>query len=70
MLYHIDCSIIIIMHVYYCLYSTRITPITLVTLVQFVNFSMKKNVLSKPKLRHFNSYKTTFGAENYVCKYF
>ena len=29
-----------------------------------------KNVLSKPKLRHFKSYKTTFDAENYVCKYF
>ena len=24
----------------------------------------KKNVLSKPKLRHFKSYKTTFNAEN------
>ena len=31
---------------------------------------MEKNVLSKPKLRHFKSYKTTFDAENYVCKYF
>ena len=31
---------------------------------------MKKTVLSKPKLRHFKLYKTTFDAENYVCKYF
>ena len=31
---------------------------------------MEKKVLSKPKLRHFKSYKTTFDAENYICKYF
>ena len=31
---------------------------------------MKKNVLSKPKLRHFKLYKTKFDAKNYVCKYF
>ena len=30
----------------------------------------KNNVLSKPKLRLFKSYKTTFDADNYVCKHF
>ena len=30
----------------------------------------KNNVLSKPKLRLFKSYKTTFDTENYVCKHF
>ena len=30
----------------------------------------KNNVLSKPKLRLFKSYKITFDAENYVCEHF
>ena len=31
---------------------------------------MEQNVMSKPKLRHFKSYKTTFDTDNYICKYF
>ena len=36
----------------------------------YKHLNEKNNVPSKPKLRLFRSYKTTFDAENYVCKHF